>query len=146
MPSHKLIISTVQEELLLWHSKFGHFYIRNTQKLMQSHRAELEPIIVPKTPSAARCRIPLCGSCLKCKGRRTPLRSVKHTPTAEHSDILKKDDLTSGDNVSTDQYKCRVNGRLPYTKGKEDPSIFSVEDHCLWIMPHQWSRYTIKFH
>ena len=98
------------------------FRYKEYTTLIQSHGDELEPIIVPKILSAVRCRIPICGSFLRYKGRRTPLNSVKHPPTAEHSDVLKKDDLKPGDNISTDQYACRVKARLHCTKGKEDPS------------------------
>ena len=34
---------------------------------------------------------------------------------------MKDGDLQPGDNIITDQYKCRIKGRLPYTKVKEDP-------------------------
>ena len=53
----------------------------------------------------------------KCIG----LGSTTKTPNADHNDVLKKDDLMLGDTVSTDQYECRIKGRLPYTRGKEDP-------------------------
>ena len=33
---------------------------------------------------------------------------------------MKKNDLVPG-NIVTDQYECTIKGRLPYTRGKEDP-------------------------
>ena len=56
-----------------------------------------------------------------CKGKYVGLKSNKTLPNPDHIDVLKKDDLAQGDTVSTDQYECRIKGRLPYTKGKEDP-------------------------
>ncbi len=38
-----------------------------------------------------------------------------------NSDVIKEGDLMPGDTVSTDQYECRVRGRLLNTRGKEDP-------------------------
>ena len=39
----------------------------------------------------------------------------------EHTDVIKNEHLLPGDCISTDQYECRVKGRLPNSKGKEDP-------------------------
>jgi hypothetical protein len=35
--------------------------------------------------------------------------------------VVKKGELKPGMSISTDQYECRIRGRLPHTKGKEDP-------------------------
>ena len=55
------------------------------------------------------------------KGKRTGLQSTKKTANQEHTNVIKKGDPQHGECVSTDQYECRVKGRLTYTKGKEDP-------------------------
>ena len=55
------------------------------------------------------------------EGKRTGLQSMKKIANLEHTNVIKKEDLQPGECVSTDQYGCRVKGRLPYTKGKEDP-------------------------
>ena len=49
------------------------------------------------------------------------LKSTKKVPNAKHHNALKKVDLLPGENFSTDQYKCMIRVRLPYTRGKEDP-------------------------
>ncbi len=43
------------------------------------------------------------------------------SPTVDHADIIKENHLLPGDCVITDQYEWRVKGRLPNTRGKEDP-------------------------
>ena len=122
LPNNHLNVSKAQEELLLWHNVFGHYNIHNTQKLMQTTGVDLCPIITPKHPGAATCTVPLCKSCLHGKGGRTSLQSVRTTTNPEYRDVIKKGDLLPGDCISTDQYVCRVKGRLPHTMGKEDPS------------------------
>ena len=42
-------------------------------------------------------------------------------PDPEHSGVIKEVDLIPGDCVITDQYECRVNGRLPNTRCREAP-------------------------
>ena len=44
----------------------------------------------------------------------------KGVPNKEHINVIKDGDLLTGDFVSTDQFECRVKGRLPRSKGKED--------------------------
>ena len=100
--------------MLLLHSIFGHFDIRNIQQILNSGGIKL------KDPGAATCNIPLCKSCIAGKGKCVGLKSTSKTPNPEHHDVIKKDDLVPGDRVSTDQYECRIKGRLPYSKGKED--------------------------
>ena len=39
----------------------------------------------------------------------------------DYIDTIKDGDLLPGQTVSTDQYECRVKGRLPNTRGREDP-------------------------
>ena len=79
------------------------------------------PVILPKHPGVSGCTIPLCRSCLRGKGRRTSLESSIGSPNVEHTDVIKEGHLIPGGGVSTDQYECRVEGRLPNTRGKEDP-------------------------
>ena len=55
------------------------------------------------------------------KGRLTSMQSKTSTPIPEHADIIKVNDLLLGYYVSTDQYECRIKGRLQNTRGKEDP-------------------------
>ena len=51
----------------------------------------------------------------------TPTYSKMSIPNPDHADVIKENDLFPGDAVSTDQYECRIRGRLPNTRGKEDP-------------------------
>ena len=114
-------ISKAQEELLLWHSILGHYDINNTQKLMSTVGVDKEPLISPKEPGAETCTIPLCTACLRGKWGLTPTYSKISSPDPDHADVIKENDLFPGDSVSTDQYECRIRGRLPNTRGKEDP-------------------------
>ena len=47
---------------------------------------------------------------------------MSHTPTTEHNDVVKDDDLIPGENVNTDQLECRAKGRLSHTKREIIPS------------------------
>ena len=38
----------------------------------------------------------------------------------DHFDVIKNGHLSPGDTLSTDHYECRVKGRLPNTRGRED--------------------------
>ena len=119
--SGKLNISRAQEELLLWHGILGHHDIADTQRLMVGKGMNDVPLLLPKHAGVSTCNIPLCRSCLRGKGRRTSLESSIGSPTVEHADVIKEGHLLPGDCISTDQYECRVKGRLPNTRGKEDP-------------------------
>ena len=50
------------------------------------------------------------------------MKSTNNAPNKEHTNVIKDGDLLPGDCVSTDQFECRVKGRLTGSKGKEDPS------------------------
>ena len=54
------------------------------------------------------------------KGEVTSLNSKTSHLDSEHYDVIKDGDLVPGDCVSTNQYECRVKGRLPSTRGRED--------------------------
>jgi hypothetical protein len=82
---------------------------------------ENEPLLIPKLPGVSTCTIPLCRSCLRGKGKRTSLQNRIGSPNVEHTEVIKNEHLLHGDCISTDQYECRVKGRLPNSRGKEDP-------------------------
>ena len=110
----------------MWHTILGHYDTRKIQKLLQATGHDLIPAVVPKLQASATCSIPMCRSCLRGKGKLTPNRSIHKTPNPEKTDTIKADHLHPGDCVSTDQFECRVKGRLPHTRGKEDPeSMYS---------------------
>ena len=39
----------------------------------------------------------------------------------EHTDDIREGNSLPGDCMSTDQFECRIKGRLPNYRGKEDP-------------------------
>ena len=49
------------------------------------------------------------------------VHSKQLTPNQVHTDVIKKGELKPGMSIITGQYECRVRGRLPHTKEKEDP-------------------------
>ena len=51
--------------------------------------------------------------CIAGKAIYRGLKSTTKLPNPEHYDVMKKDDLTPGDTVSTDQYKYTIKGILP---------------------------------
>ena len=114
-------ISKAQEELLLWHAIFGHYDINNTQCLMTTVGVDKESLLKTKEPGAGTCSIPLCAACLRGKGGLIPTYSKMSVPDPDHAEVIKDGDLVPGVCVSTDQYECRIKGRLPNTRGKEDP-------------------------
>jgi len=90
---------------------FGQYTIADTQKIART----------PKIPDISSCALPLCRSCLNEKGGRSSLNTSTSIPNPAHTDVVKNGYLLPGNCVSTDQYECRVKGRLPNTKEKEDP-------------------------
>ena len=50
------------------------------------------------------------------------MASTTESTNPEHVDVIKYGHLSSGDTVNTDQYECRVKGKLPNTRGREDPA------------------------
>ena len=79
-----------------------------------------------KETGSNTCSIPLCRSCLAGKSKYIGLGVFTKKTNPDHHDLLKRNDLSPGDMVSTDKYEYRNKGRLPYTRGKEDPKkIFS---------------------
>lgn len=72
-------------------------------------------------PGAATCDLPLCRSYLSRKAKCVGLKTTKQVPNKDYFDVIKINDLVPGDRVSTDQYKCRIKEKLPYTRGKKDP-------------------------
>ena len=87
-----------QKELLLWHAIFGHFDIRNVQQVLKSGG------ITVKETGSKTCSIPLCKLCLAGKAKCIGLESFTKNPNPDQHDVLKKNDLSPGDRVSTDQY------------------------------------------
>ena len=75
----------------------------------------------------------------------TPIKSKLTTPNLDHHDVIKDGDLIPGHTVITDQYECRVNGKIPNTRGREDPQKMYCGGTLFFITHHQTSMYIIKF-
>ena len=152
--SGRLNISKAQEELLILHGILGHYEIAETQRLMMGKVIDAVPLLLPKHPGVATCNFPLCRSRLRGKGRRTSLNSSIGSPTVEHADVIKQNHLQPGDCVSTDQYECRVKGRLSNKKFKEyyqrmycGGTVFVDHDSGVITINHQVSlgaSYTVR--
>ena len=50
------------------------------------------------------------------------MASTTESTNPEYFDVIKDGHLSPGDTVSTDQYEFSVKGRLPNTRGREDPA------------------------
>jgi len=55
------------------------------------------------------------------KAKLQSMGNKSSTPNVDHIDVIKNNDLAPGIRVSSDQYVCRIKGRLPYSRGQEDP-------------------------
>ena len=109
-------ITKAQEELLPWYSILGHYNIQNTQQLMTASGVDTEPILRPKETGTNTCFPPLCTACLRGKGTSTHMNQ-DNMYNPNYGDTLKDGDLLPGQTISTDQYECRVKGRLPNSRG-----------------------------
>ena len=78
-------------------------------------------VVKSKDPGVLNCTLLMCGSCITGKAKPIGIKSVSKIPNHKHHNILKKEDLLPNQRINTDQYECRIKGRLPYTKDKEDP-------------------------
>ena len=106
----------------MWHATLGHYNIAHIQRLMSASGVKAKPILCLREPGIQTRSLPLCVSFLREKGRSTSVASTTGITNAEHFDIIKDGHLAPGDIVSLNQYECRVKGRLPNTRGREDPS------------------------
>lgn len=104
---------------------------------MTATGVDSEPIFHPKEAWPNTCYIPLCTTYLRGKGGITLLNSKVSLPDPEHLDVLKEEDLMPGDNVNTDQYECRVKGRLPSTRGTKVPHSMLCAYNLFMIILHQ---------
>ena len=130
-------ITAPQKELLLWHQKLCHFNQQRVQMMLsrQTNSSRCQ-IITPKFQGSSSCACPLCAACqLSKQTRLTPTCLVPCPPQMD----IQAGDLQPGDCVSIYQYKSRVPGWLPNTKGKEPKkdkynggSIFV--DHALGLI------------
>ena len=119
-------LSNAQKELLLWHWKWG-ISMHRIQELMRSQRVEesdgtkhiMAPIIKPKFPTAAKCAVPVCESCLLGRAKKRSPGVAKKKPVPEKEGILARDKYEVGDFMSTDQFVVKTPGRLPSGFGRE---------------------------
>ena len=74
------------------------------------------------------------------------LKSSSKLPNPEHDDVLKKNDLTPGDMVSTDQHKCTIKGRFPNSRGEEDSKMMYFGKIHSSIMHQVILQYITNYH
>ena len=131
-------LSLSQKEVLLWHQRLSHASVQWIQCLMRDRKWLQDnaskgslhdgPFLPCKNSRASSCSVSAlkCAACLCAKAST---RSPTNTPTqpALRSDglnmpkqrILKRGHLEPGDCISIDQYVSKVQGRLPWTFGRE---------------------------
>ena len=141
MDSSRLNVSNEQEELLYWHNIFGHYDTHRNQSLFKPVGENINPVIIPKIPATKTYSVPICTSCILCKGILISIQDKISTPNIKRSDVIRNSDLIPGDCVITDQYECRVKGRLPNTRGCEDPDKCIMRELSLWTMQHLRSTF-----
>ncbi len=119
-------LSTPQKERLKWHWKLGISMYRIQEMMHEQHYEEpngnktiLPAIIKPKYALAQNCIVPPCQSCLIARARtRTP--NVSRTRLLEDCEgDITRDKYDVGDFVSSDQFICKMPGRLPTRYGRE---------------------------
>jgi len=119
-------LTAAQKELLLWHWKLG-VSMRRVQELMRPQRYEepsgargvLDPVIIPRIPTASSCPIPVCESSELARAKQRNPKVVKSRAIAERQGCISADKYLPGDFVSIDQYVVRTPGRLPNGYGRE---------------------------
>ena len=91
--------------------------ISDTQKLIVGDAMNKYPLVLQKRLGVSTYIIPLYRSFLKDEGRRISSYSSAGSPIVEHADVIKEGGLFLGDCVGTDQFECRIKGRLPNFPG-----------------------------
>ena len=119
-------LDTKERELLLWHYRLAHASLGWIQALMRPVKmaqAEAQPPIVPTSCKGTRnVDHPKCPACILAKQHRTSAKSQTVQQKTDRQLAIRRKALAPGDEVSADQFVCRVPGRLPHTKGKESTS------------------------
>jgi hypothetical protein len=113
-------LSAPQKELLKWHWKLG-IGMYHVQEMMHERHYEepngnktvLSAIIKPKLASARNCIVPPCQLCLLARARkRTP--NVSRMCLLDNCEgAITRDQYNVSHFVSTDQFICKMPGRLP---------------------------------
>ena len=116
-------LNTKERELLLWHYRLCHASLGWIQALMRPVKMaqeEAQPPIVPTSCQGTRnVDHPKCSACLLAKQHRTSAKSQTVQQKTDRQLAIRRQSLAPGDEVSADQFVCRVPGRLAHTKGKE---------------------------
>jgi len=126
-------LSLSQKEVLLWHQRLSHASIKWIQGLMRdrtwlndnANKANMHggPFLPCKNSRTSSCNVTAlkCAACLCAKAStRSPTNEPTrpaHNVTKQH--VLKRGHLEPGDCISIDQYVSKVQGRLPFTFGRE---------------------------
>ena len=131
-----------KDDILLWHHRLSHVSIKWIQCLMRDQKRFQDnankgslhdgPFLLCKNSSASSCSVSAvkCAACLCAKAStRSPTNSPIKLAMRNHHlrdelntnkpKILKRGHLVPGDCISIDQYVLMVQGRLPWTFGRE---------------------------
>ena len=122
-------LSPPQQELLAWHWKFGHVFMRRIQLMLHHSRAldnnatdeELcHPVVIRSKYSATRsCAVPQCTACNLAKSTRRPSGSSHGSLDPEKFKSLSAGHVDPGDCVSVDQFVVAHKGRRLNSRGRE---------------------------
>ncbi len=82
-------------------------------------RSVLPPIICAKFPTASKCAVPACESCLLARAKKRVVGVAKVKAIPKKEGILARDKYEVGDFVSTNQFVVKTPGRLPNGYGRE---------------------------
>jgi hypothetical protein len=126
-------LTAPQQELMLWHCRFGHCAMSRVQSLFSQPTSKLglsdlgrrDSFLEARCPSLSGLRgpqIPVCSACRMGKMARAAVRSKKGRPPETDPDpvkLLSSGKVRPGAKVSMDQYISGLPGRLPHTRGRE---------------------------
>ena len=113
-------ITRLQKVLLQWHFRLGHIAFGTVQWIgRQGWLGKLG-----EKMGSTSVKAPKCAACLYGKQERTPKQGSTTTPDSRGA--LKRDELTPGDLVFSDQYESRQPGRVFTRRGMSKSS----ETYC----------------
>ena len=116
-------LNAKERELLLWHYRLAHAsfgWLQNLMRPVKMAEGEAQPPIVPTSCQGTRnVDHPKCTACMLAKQQRTSAKSQTVQQKTDRQLATRRKSMAPGDEVSADQFVCRVPGRLPNTKGKE---------------------------
>ena len=94
-----------------------HRDLQSDSKSSKSKANVVDPCIVPKNPATRTCKPPLCAACQIARAKQRP--TDVSTTTTPNKALLMIKKRKPGAQVSVDQYKSSVQGRLASSMGRE---------------------------